>query len=170
MTTLLRTTTITLLLAMGLAASGCGSSGGTEPTSGPTNAFTVDGDVLQNTAVTLDAVYVPVKFNPTAKTNECTLNGRAASGDSVMLFLRFPGTSPGSFAWQGDKSSTVYARMSVRRTTGQRVDLFPTFDAPSGTTTITEYRDSIIRGTFNGELRGSGYTVIVRDGVFSARR
>lgn len=161
---------ITALLVIALLLFGCGGSGGTDPIPEPTNSFTVDGDLLQDAAVVLEADAVPVSFNGTAKTNEFTLNGRATTGDSVMLFLRFPGTSTGSFAWQGDKSSPVYARLSVRRVDGQRVDLFPSYDTPSGTTVVQEYRDSIIRGTFSGELRGSGHVVTIRDGIFRARR
>lgn len=161
---------ITTLIATVLLVVACGETNTTTPDSGPANAFTVDGDLLDNSPITMSVDFVPVSFNEAAKTNEFTMNGRAVSGDSVMLFLRFPGTTPGSYAWESNKSSPVYARLSIRRVSGQRVDLFPLFDSPSGTTVVTEYHDSIIRGTFNGTLRGSGFTVNVRDGIFRARR
>jgi len=149
----------------------CGQTTG--PSAPPTNAFALDGDVFQDVRLSLPAEYVPVVVDTTKKTNEFLMGTEVPSSkDSIFLLIRFPGRAIGSFAWGGGKLDATYTRLTLKRASGQRVEYIPFPNNPQGSTVITQYDSTGIRGTFTGELANSSngtLRVQVKNGIFQAR-
>lgn len=160
-----------LALASILILASCGQT--TEPSAPPTNAFALDGDGFQNVNLAIPMVYVPVLVDTTKRTNEFLMGTEVPSTkDSVFLLIRFPGKAPGVFAWGGGKLDVTYTKLTLKRESGQRVEYIPFPNNPQGTTVITQYDSTGIRGTFTGELANSSNGTVrvqIKNGIFQAR-
>lgn len=149
----------------------CGES--TAPAPPPTNAFGLDGDGFANVSLAIPTDFVPVIYDTTKRTNEFLLGSEVPStSDSVFLMIRFPGRQAGSFAWGGGKLDATYTKLTLKRASGQRVEYIPFPNNPLGTTVISSYDSTGIRGTFTGELANSSNGTVrvqIKNGIFQAK-
>lgn len=144
-----------LLLAtvLGILLISCSDVGGAAPYLPPVLAsFRIAGDSVPDATVLVRDTSV-VSFDSIVMANTITLTGMVNS-DTIFLYLRFPGTAPGTYSWGGGKMDSVYARLTVRRANGLSAEYIPLPLAPHGSITISEYGSEIV-GTFRGELARS---------------
>jgi hypothetical protein len=145
----------------------------TAPAPDPTNAFGLDGDDFKDITLAVPSDFVPVIYDTAKRTNEFLLGSEVPSSkDSVFLMIRFPGREPGSFAWGGGKLDGTYTKLTLKKASGQRVEYIPFPNNPQGTTVITTYDTTGIRGTFTGELANSSNGTIrvqIKNGIFQAK-